>query len=152
MGGTDTHGEDHNTLHHGGGPTSCTSDRGYSMDGPNNQRGDRQNSQGTGPPTLGSNMATSANIGDLKQHELQRVQLPSEPHVQESTMLTQYSLPIRTGDTNVCPLEPSNSLRLSPVDHTNSFDLNHSVSPTVSSGHSTGRRLRRNKTNHSRGT
>ncbi|KAF3674117.1 hypothetical protein FXO37_06595 [Capsicum annuum] len=67
-------------------------------------------------------------------------------------MLPQYSLPLRTGDTNIYPLESSNFLRLSTTDYSNFFDLNHSLSPTDSSGHNTGRRPRRNKTNLSRGT
>ncbi|KAF3668652.1 hypothetical protein FXO38_07988 [Capsicum annuum] len=58
---TGTHGEIHNTLQHGGGPTNHTSDRRYSIDGPNNQRVNGQNSRGTGSPYLDSNMATCAN-------------------------------------------------------------------------------------------
>ncbi|KAF3668653.1 hypothetical protein FXO38_07989 [Capsicum annuum] len=67
-------------------------------------------------------------------------------------MLPQHSLPLETGDTNICPLEPSNYLSLSTPDHSTSCDLNHSVSLSASSGHNTGRRPRRNKTNHSRVT
>ncbi|KAM3245926.1 hypothetical protein P3L10_007693 [Capsicum annuum] len=47
IGGTGTHGENYNALHHGGGPTNCSSDRGYSMNGRNNQGGNGQNNQGT---------------------------------------------------------------------------------------------------------